>query len=65
MVTSLAARTPRTIDDMSQAFTTVIAPLGTARATRVKAWRNWCTVLTWATTRAALGRILPMPAPVL
>jgi hypothetical protein len=65
VVTSLAARTPRTIDDMSQAFATVIAPLGTARATRVKAWRNWCTVLTWAATRSALGRILPMPAPVL
>jgi hypothetical protein len=40
VVTSLAARTPRTINDMSQAFTTVIAPLGTARATRVKAWED-------------------------
>ncbi len=65
VVTSLAALTPRTIDDMSQAYLTVIAPLGTARATRVKAWRNWCTVLTWAATRSSLGRILPMAAPVL
>ena len=65
VVTSLAAATPRTISGMSQAFTAIIAPLGTAPATRVKAWRNWCTVLTWATARASLHQILPMPPPVL
>ena len=64
-MSALAARTPHTIDGMSTAFTTVIAPLGTARATRVKAWRNWCTVLTWAATRSCLHQILPMPASVL
>jgi hypothetical protein len=65
VVTPLAAGIPRTIDDMSLAFTTVITPLGTARATRVMAWRNWCTVLTWAATLASLGHILPMSARVL
>ena len=50
---------------MSRAFNTVIAPLGTAPATRLKAWRNWCTVLTWAAARASLHQILPMPPPVL
>ncbi len=48
---------------MSTAFATVIAPLGTAQATLV--WRNWCTVLTWATTRHSLHQIIPMPASVL
>jgi hypothetical protein len=49
---------------MSLAFTAVITPLGSARATRLKAWRNWCTVLTWA-SRSALDRILPMGTSVL
>ena len=50
---------------MSQAFSTTITPLGTARATRLKAWRNWLTVLTWAASRATLDRILPMDISVL
>ncbi len=65
IVSALAAHTPRMIADMSTAFTTVFAPLCTARATRVKAWRNWCTVLTWAATRSCLHQIIPMPASVL
>ena len=67
VVTSLAAATPATIVDMSHAFATVImiAPLGTARATPLKAWRNWCAVLTCATARAALDLVLAMPASVL
>ena len=39
IVTSMASTIPATINDMSLAFTNIIAPLGTARATRVKAWR--------------------------
>jgi len=49
-----------TIEAMSQAFETHILPLGSAHGTRKKAWRNWRTVLTWATARDALHRILPM-----
>jgi len=65
VVTSIAAATPPTIEGMSLAFTTVITPLGSARATRVKAWRNWCTVLTWAATRSALDSTLPMDTSTL
>ena len=36
-----------------------------APATRGSAWRNWRGVLTWATARHCLGRILPMPSQVL
>ena len=50
---------------MSHAFSTTITPLGTARATRLKAWRNWLTVLTWAASRSALDRVLPMDVSVL
>ena len=65
IVTTIAASTPRTIEAMSQAFSTTITPLGTARATRLKAWRNWLTVLTWAASRSALDRVLPMDVSVL
>jgi hypothetical protein len=41
-----------------------IVPLGTAQRTRLKAWRNWRTVLTWAVTHDALGDILPMKSSV-
>ncbi len=51
---------PNTITAMSHAFTEIIAPLGTAHGTRKKVWRNWRTVLTWATGGKALGEILPM-----
>jgi hypothetical protein len=50
---------------MSLAFTNVITPLGRSSATRVKAWRNWCSVLTWAASCSTLDRILPMDTPVL
>jgi hypothetical protein len=50
---------------MSRAFNLVIAPLGSARATRVKAWRNWRTCLTWALARNAMGQLLPMPTATL
>jgi hypothetical protein len=55
--------TPRTIACMSTAFATVIAPLCTALASLVKAWRNWCTVLTWAATRHSLNQIPPCLLP--
>ncbi len=42
-----------------------MAPLGSARATRVKAWRNWCIVITLAASRSALDRVLPMGTSVL
>ena len=56
----LARNTPTTVASMSRAFTDLIAPLGTARATRLKAWRNWRSCLTWGTARNTLDRILPM-----
>ncbi len=67
VVSALAAHTPCTIAGMSTAFASVIPSLGTAsaRATRVKAWRNWCTVLTWRATSHSLDQILPMLRPVL
>ena len=61
----LAERSDTSIPAMSRAFSRVIAPLGSARATRVKAWRNWRTCLTWALARNALGQILPMPPATL
>ena len=42
----LARQTPTFVGAMTQAFTTMIAPLGTARATRLKARRNWRSCLT-------------------
>ena len=56
----LAAQTPTTVSAMSQAFITMIAPLGTAHATRLKAWRNWRSCLTWAVGRGVPGHLLPM-----
>ena len=61
----LAERSDTSIPATSRASSRVIAPLGSARATRVKAWRNWRTCLTWALARDALGQILPMPTSTL
>ncbi len=47
----------------SKAFAEVLDPLGTAQATRLKAWRNWKTVITWAIANSALDNILPMDQP--
>ena len=65
VIARLAVATPNTLGAMSQAFTDIIVPLGSARGTRVKAWRNWLTVLTWALARGALGRVLPMDVDTL
>ncbi len=43
----------------SKAFSKVLSPLGTAHATRLKAWINWKTVITWAIANNALDNILP------
>ena len=61
LLAGLVSQVPTTIEGMAQAFTTHIVPLGSAVTTRNKNWRNWRTVLTWATARWALGSILPMP----
>ena len=61
----LSAATPSSVPAMSRAFASVILPLGTAPGTRVKAWRNWCTCLTWAVGRNAADKILPMKPDVL
>jgi hypothetical protein len=60
VVARLAEDTPDTLGHMAHAFTTHVVPLGNARATRVKAWRNWLSILTWALARDALPKILPM-----
>jgi hypothetical protein len=65
IIARLAVATPATITAMSQAFATIIAPLGTAPATRVKAARNWRSCVTWALARGALHQLLPMPTDVL
>ena len=60
IMADLARATPTTVDAMSQAFTDMIIPLGSARNTRLKAQRNWRSVLTWAVGRHTLDQILPM-----
>ena len=65
IIAGLAGSTPTTVAAMSQAFTDVIVPLGTAPATRVKAARYWRSCLTWALARGALGQLLPMPPDAL
>ena len=62
---SLSRLTSPTVHDMSRTFTEVIVPLGSAPGTRIKAWRNWCTCLTWAIGRHATDKILPMHPDVL
>ena len=46
------------------AFRSHVEPLMEGVETRVKAWANWRTVLTWATARKILGEILPMSVEV-
>ena len=65
ILADLTRAIPATVDAMSQAFTDMIVPLGTARGTRLKAQRNWCSVLTWAVGRNTLDQILPMDARTL
>ena len=43
---NLAYRVQPTLEAKSKAFNEVMAPLGSAPATRLKAWRNWRTVVT-------------------
>ncbi len=62
VVDLLARNTAQTIPAKSLAFTQHIIMLGSAKGTRIKAWRNWKTVLTWAAGQRALDRILPMDA---
>jgi hypothetical protein len=62
---NLAYRVQPTIEAKSKTFTEVMAPLGTAPTTRLKAWRNWRTVVTWAIQNKALDKILPMEVPTL
>ena len=65
VVDRLARNTAQTIPAKSMAFTQHIITLGSAKGTRIKAWRNWKTVLTWAAGQHALDRILPMDATTL
>jgi hypothetical protein len=48
VIARLASASPATIVAMCQAFASVVAPLGTAPARRIKAARNWHSCLTWA-----------------
>ena len=65
VLANLSRTTPITVVAMSQAFTNHITPLGSARGTRVKAWRSWLGVLTWALARDSLDLILPMSTETL
>ena len=65
VLTHIVRHTPTTITAMSQAFATHITPLGSARGTRVKAWRSWLGALTWGLARNTLNQILPMSAETL
>ncbi len=61
----LSGSVPATIEDMSRAFTDMIAPLGSAPGTRNKAARNWRTCLTWAIGRDTAAKLLPMTSETL
>jgi hypothetical protein len=61
----LARDTPATVTAMSQAFSAHITPLGSARRTRVKAWRSWLGALTWGLARGSLAELLPMSTETL
>jgi hypothetical protein len=61
----LSGSVPATIEDMSRAFTDMIAPLGSAPGTRNKAARNWRTCLTWAIGRDTAAQLLPMTSETL
>ena len=65
ILADLSLHIPTTVPAMSQAFTDMIIPLGSARNTRIKAWRNWRSVLTWAAGRHTFDQILPMGTGVL
>ncbi len=64
VVSHLARSTPLTIAAKSQAFAQHVVPLGSANGTRLKAWRNCCTVLIWSAANHALDKILPMSTDV-
>ena len=53
------------VADMAAAFRTHVSPSAAATSTRAKDWAGWRAVLTWATARGALGKILPMQRPTL
>ncbi len=59
-LSNLVYRVQPTIEAKSKVFTKVMTPLGIAPTTRLKARRNWCTVVTWAIQNKALDKILPM-----
>ncbi len=65
--TGLAARLGPTVCESSEvrraaAFRQYILPSTEgAPSTRGSAWRNWRGILTWATARRCLHRVLPMP----
>ena len=45
---------------MAAAFRAHVAPSAAAPSTRSKDWAGWRAVLSWATARRALGKVLPM-----
>jgi hypothetical protein len=45
---------------MAAAFRAHVAPSAAAPSTRSKDWAGWRAVLSWATARQALGKVLPM-----
>jgi hypothetical protein len=65
VVARLARDTVPSILAKSQAFTQHIVPLCSAKGTRLKAWSNWKTYLTWVVAHQALDRLLPMDAATL
>ena len=57
----LACTTPTTVASISRACTYMTSALGSARGTRLKAWRSWRTCLTWAAGRGRMHRIPQVP----
>ena len=52
------------VAESAAAFRRHVAPSMEAVSTRVKAWANWRTLLTWAVARKVLGQLLPMSVEV-
>ena len=60
VIAGLGAGSGGDVLSMAAAFHAHVAPSAAAPSTRSKDWAGWRAVLSWATARRSLGKILPM-----
>ena len=60
VMAGLGAGSGGDVPSMAAAFRAHVAPSAAAPSTRSKDWAGWRAVLSWATARRSLGKILPM-----